>query len=109
MMKKALTLTAVALAASAASAAEVKYMLWDSNQLPAYQQCAADFQKANPGTTIKITQAGWDDYWTAISTGFVSVAGTAGAAPSAGAATGAPSAAGLAALEALTFFSAAGA
>ena len=72
MMKKALTLTAVALAASAASAAEVKYMLWDSNQLPAYQQCAADFQKANPGTTIKITQAGWDDYWTAISTGFVS-------------------------------------
>jgi multiple sugar transport system substrate-binding protein len=47
-------------------------MLWDSNQLPAYQQCAADFAKKNPGTTVKITQAGWDDYWTAISTGFVS-------------------------------------
>ena len=59
-------------AVSSASAAEVKYMLWDSNQLPAYQQCAADFAKKNPGTTVKITQAGWDDYWTAISTGFVS-------------------------------------
>lgn len=55
-----------------ASAAEVKYMLWDSNQLPAYQQCASDFAKKNPGTTVKITQAGWNDYWTAISTGFVS-------------------------------------
>lgn len=71
-MKKSLTLAAVAVAATAASAAEVKYMLWDSNQLPAYQQCAVDFQKANPGITIKITQAGWDDYWTAISTGFIS-------------------------------------
>jgi multiple sugar transport system substrate-binding protein len=40
--------------------------------LPAYKQCAADFEKKNPGTTIKITQSGWDDYWTAISTGFVS-------------------------------------
>ena len=47
--------------ATTASAAEVKYMLWDSNQLPAYQQCAADFTKANPGTTIKITQSGWID------------------------------------------------
>ena len=71
-MKKALTLAIVSVAATAASAAEVKYMLWDSNQLPAYQQCATDFQKANPGITIKITQAGWDDYWTAISTGFIS-------------------------------------
>lgn len=58
--------------ASAAQAAEVKYMLWDANQLPAYQQCATDFQAKNPEITIKITQAGWDDYWTSISTGFVS-------------------------------------
>lgn len=57
---------------STAHAAEVKYMLWDSNQLPAYQQCAAEFAKNNPGTTIKITQAWWNDYWTAISTGFIS-------------------------------------
>jgi multiple sugar transport system substrate-binding protein len=67
------TLAAVAaLAAGTAGAAEVKYMLWDANQLPAYKQCAADFTKANPGTTIKITQSGWDDYWSAISTGMVS-------------------------------------
>lgn len=54
------------------SAGQVKYMLWDSIQLPAYRQCARDFTAKNPGTTIKITQAGWDDYWTAISTGFIS-------------------------------------
>lgn len=72
MKKSRLTLAAAALAAGAACAGEVKYMLWDSNQLPAYQQCAADFQKANPGTTVKINQAGWDDYWTAVSTGFIS-------------------------------------
>jgi multiple sugar transport system substrate-binding protein len=64
--------TLAALAAGTAGAAEVKYMLWDANQLPAYKQCAADFTKANPGTTIKITQSGWDDYWSAISTGMVS-------------------------------------
>ncbi|MBS1907776.1 MAG: sugar ABC transporter substrate-binding protein [Actinobacteria bacterium] len=46
------------------SSSTVQYWLWDANQLPAYQQCATDFQKANPGTTIKITQLGWDDYWT---------------------------------------------
>jgi multiple sugar transport system substrate-binding protein len=55
-----------------AQAGQVKYMLWDSQQLPAYRQCAADFAKQNPGTTIKITQSGWGDYWTAISTGFIS-------------------------------------
>lgn len=70
----ALTL-GVSLSAGLAQAGEVKYMLWDANQLPAYQQCATDFQAKNPGTTIKITQSGWDDYWTAISTGFI--AGTA--------------------------------
>ncbi|MEJ7137200.1 ABC transporter substrate-binding protein [Amphibiibacter pelophylacis] len=68
---KLAALTTLALAGTA-HAGEVKYMLWDNLQLPAYQQCAADFQKANPGTTIKITQVGWDDYWTSISTGMVS-------------------------------------
>jgi multiple sugar transport system substrate-binding protein len=60
-----------ACAAASASAAQVRYMLWDSAQLPAYRQCAADFAKKHPGTTVKITQSGWDDYWTAISTGFI--------------------------------------
>lgn len=55
-----------------ASAAEVKYMLWDSIQAPAYRQCAADFTRKNPGTTVRITQSGWEDYWTAISMGFIS-------------------------------------
>lgn len=57
---------------SSTTAAELKYMLWDSQQLPAYQQCAADFAKKSPGTTVKITQAGWGDYWTVLSTGFIS-------------------------------------
>lgn len=60
------------LAAGHAAAAEVKYMLWDSIQAPAYRQCAADFSRKHPGTTVKIMQYGWDDYWTAISMGFIS-------------------------------------
>lgn len=67
------TLAAAALTCvGSAHAVEVKYLLWDAMQLPAYKQCAADFEKKNPGTTIKISQSGWDDYWTTISTGFVS-------------------------------------
>jgi multiple sugar transport system substrate-binding protein len=61
----------LAVAASSAFAGQVRYMLWDSAQLPAYRQCASDFAKKHPGTTIRIMQAGWDDYWTAISTGFI--------------------------------------
>nr|WP_315186408.1 sugar ABC transporter substrate-binding protein [uncultured Albidiferax sp.] len=74
MTLKLSTLAAAAALACIASAhaVEVKYMLWDSNQMPAYKQCAADFEKKNAGITIKITQSGWDNYWTAISTGFIS-------------------------------------
>ncbi|GAB4098230.1 sugar ABC transporter substrate-binding protein [Sinomonas halotolerans] len=54
---------------------EISYWLWDANQLPAYQQCADDFTKANPEITVKITQRGWDDYWSTLTNGFV--AGTA--------------------------------
>jgi multiple sugar transport system substrate-binding protein len=57
---------------SLAFATEVKYMLWDANQLPAYQQCAADFQKNNPGITVKITQADWGKYWDTLSAGLAS-------------------------------------
>jgi len=56
----------------AQSAVTVRYGLWDTNQLPAYQECADAFTKANPNITIKIEQQGWADYWTGISTGFVS-------------------------------------
>ncbi|MDN4472426.1 ABC transporter substrate-binding protein [Demequina zhanjiangensis] len=53
-------------------ATTISYGLWDSNQLPAYQQCAADFSAANPQYTVDIEQIGWDDYWSKITTGFVS-------------------------------------
>ena len=49
----------------------VSYWLWDSNQLPAYQKCAAGFEKENPGLTVKITQLGWNDYWTKLTAGFI--------------------------------------
>ena len=55
-----------------ASASTVSYWLWDSNQQPAYQQCADAFHVKNPNITVKITQKGWDDYWSAITTGMVS-------------------------------------
>jgi multiple sugar transport system substrate-binding protein len=74
----ALSLSACGGASSTPSAeakGEINYWLWDANQLPAYQQCAADFTKANPDIKVKITQRGWDDYWTTLTNGFV--AGTA--------------------------------
>ena len=61
--------------ASTEAKGEINYWLWDANQLPAYQQCADDFTKANPDIKVKITQRGWDDYWTTLTNGFV--AGTA--------------------------------
>ncbi|WP_394649384.1 ABC transporter substrate-binding protein [uncultured Deinococcus sp.] len=77
-MKKVLTVTAAltVLASPALSAAQaattLQYVLWDSNQQPAYQQCANAFTKANPDITVKISQKGWDDYWSSLTTGFVS-------------------------------------
>ncbi len=61
--------------AAGAASGTVSYWLWDANQLPAYQACADAFTKANPDIKIEITQAGWDDYWTKVTNGFV--AGTA--------------------------------
>lgn len=63
---------AAAFTAGTAHAVEVKYMLWDSMQAPAYRQCAADFSRKHPDITIKLMQYGWDDYWTAVSMGFIS-------------------------------------
>ena len=53
-------------------AVTIRYVLWDSAQLPAYQACANAFTVKNPNITVKIDQSGWGDYWTAIQTGFVS-------------------------------------
>jgi multiple sugar transport system substrate-binding protein len=59
-------------AVSARAATEINYWLWDVLQLPAYQAAAAAFEKANPDIKVKITQTAWGDYWTSLSTGFVS-------------------------------------
>ncbi len=58
-------------ATSPAAPITLRYMLWDANQRPLYQQCANQFQQAHPGVRIRIQQQGWDDYWTTLSTGFV--------------------------------------
>lgn len=72
LLAKVLVAAVCVICAAGAGAAQVRYMLWDSIQLPAYRQCAADFARLNPGTTVKIVQSGWDDYWTTVSMGFIS-------------------------------------
>jgi multiple sugar transport system substrate-binding protein len=57
--------------ATAPAPVTLRYAMWDANQRPLYQQCADDFQKANPGIRIRIQQQGWEDYWTTLSTGLV--------------------------------------
>ncbi|HLU34233.1 MAG TPA: sugar ABC transporter substrate-binding protein [Thermomicrobiales bacterium] len=56
----------------AQDAVTLRYFLWDTNQQPAYQECADKFTEANPNITIQIEQLVWDDYWTALQTGMVS-------------------------------------
>ncbi len=87
-MKIHRTATFVALAASAAlvlagcssaggdsasegEAASLRYWLWDTNQLPAYEKCVADFTEANPEITVKIEQVGWNDYFETLTTSLV--------------------------------------
>lgn len=66
-------ISALGLSTSAALAqTQIKYVLWDANQFPAYQQCAVAFQEQNPEIQVDIEQLGWDDYWTNLTTGFVS-------------------------------------
>ena len=57
---------------SGSASGQIDYWLWDANQQPAYQKCADAFAAANPGTTVNITQRGWDDYWPTLTTGFQS-------------------------------------
>jgi multiple sugar transport system substrate-binding protein len=64
--------TSMLAASSARAVTEINYWLWDVLQLPAYQAAAAAFEKANPDVKVKITQTSWGDYWTTLSTGFVS-------------------------------------
>ena len=63
-----------ALYAAPAMAEDVKldYWMWDARQKPAYEMCAAEFTKIHPDITIDVSQFSWSDYWTTITTGFVS-------------------------------------
>lgn len=49
----------------------VNWWTWDDKQAAAYQSCASAFEKANPGTAVKITQYNVDDYFTKLTAGFV--------------------------------------
>jgi multiple sugar transport system substrate-binding protein len=49
----------------------IRYVLWDTNQLPSYQSCAENFTAENPNIIVNVEQLGWEDYWTGITTGFI--------------------------------------
>lgn len=61
--------------ADAAQSGVIDYWLWDTNQLPAYQQCAEMFEAEHPDQDVRITQIGWDDYWTKLTAGFIAGTG----------------------------------
>ena len=58
--------------AQAQDTVQLRYVLWVSNQQPAYQACADEFTKRNPNITISIEQAGWSEYWDGLTTSLVS-------------------------------------
>lgn len=59
----------------ASAASVIDYWLWDTNQLPAYQKCADLFEAEHPDQDVRITQTGWDDYWTRLTAGFIAGTG----------------------------------
>jgi len=61
--------------AAPAGATEIDYWLWDANQLPAYSAAIDLFMEQNPDVFVRITQLGWDDYWTKLTASFVAEAG----------------------------------
>ncbi len=46
------------------------YWLWDGNQQPFYEECAANFTAANPGIEVVVSQFGWGDYWDGLTAAF---------------------------------------
>jgi ABC-type glycerol-3-phosphate transport system substrate-binding protein len=56
---------------SAGGSKTVNWWTWDDKQAAAYKVCATDFEKANPGVTVKITQYNVNDYFTKLTAGFV--------------------------------------
>ena len=47
---------------------DIRYINWDINQFPAYEECAANFNEANPGINVTVENIGWGDYWTGLQT-----------------------------------------
>ncbi|MGP5005836.1 ABC transporter substrate-binding protein [Brachybacterium tyrofermentans] len=58
-----------------AGATQIDYWLWDANQLPAYSAAIDLFMEKNPDIFVRVTQLGWDDYWTKLTASFVAEAG----------------------------------
>jgi multiple sugar transport system substrate-binding protein len=50
---------------------QLNWWTWDPNQAAAYQTCAAAFEKANPGVTVKISQYDVGDYFTKLTADMV--------------------------------------
>ncbi|PWH06394.1 sugar ABC transporter substrate-binding protein [Brachybacterium endophyticum] len=61
--------------AGASGTTQLDYWLWDANQLPGYSQAIDLFMQRNPDIDVRITQMGFDDYWTKITASFVAGAG----------------------------------
>lgn len=68
-------LSACGESAAPAGATQIDYWLWDANQLPAYSAAIDLFMEQNPDIYVRITQLGWDDYWTKLTASFVAEAG----------------------------------
>lgn len=49
----------------------VNWWTWDDKQAAAYQLCANQFEKENPGVTVKISQYDVEDYFTKLTASFV--------------------------------------
>ncbi|MGO2586134.1 MAG: ABC transporter substrate-binding protein, partial [Brachybacterium tyrofermentans] len=62
-------------ASAPAGATQIDYWLWDANQLPAYSAAIDLFMEKNPDIFVRVTQLGWDDYWTKLTASFVAEAG----------------------------------
>jgi len=52
--------------------ATVNWWTWDPNQAAAYEKCIPAFEKSNPDIKVKISQYNVSDYFTKLTSGFVS-------------------------------------
>lgn len=50
----------------------IAWWTWDDKQAASYQKCVPGFEAAHPGVKVKVSQYGWNDYWTKLTAGFVS-------------------------------------